>query len=60
MNFDDKKNTLITQQIFKKEPNNDLELEKREKEELNRKKFLLQKIKESEEKLKLEQEQRKN
>ena len=45
MNLDDKNNILITQQIFKKEPNKDLELEKREKEELNRKLFLLKKIK---------------
>ncbi len=60
MNLDDNKKTLITQQKIIKEPNQDLDLEKREKEELNRKLFLLQKIKESEEKLKLEQEQRKN
>ena len=60
MNLDDKNNILITQQINKKESNKNIELEKREKEELNRKLFLLKKIKESEEKLKLEKEQRKN
>ena len=52
--------TLITQQPLKKKKKEDLEIERREKEELNKKLFLLQKIKESEEKLKFEQEQRKN
>ena len=56
----DEDHTLITQQPFKKKKKEDLEIERREKEELNKKLFLLQKIKESEEKLKFEQEQRKN
>ena len=56
----DEDHTLITQQPLKKKKKEDLEIERREKEELNKKLFLLQKIKESEEKLKFEQEQRKN
>ncbi len=56
----EEEHTLITQQPLKKKKKEDLEIERREKEELNKKLFLLQKIKESEEKLKFEQEQRKN
>ena len=56
----DEDHTLITQQPLKKKKKEDLEIERREKEELNKKLFLLQKIIESEEKLKFEQVQRKN
>ena len=59
--INDHDGALMTQvPVIKEKSKEDIENEKKEKEEMNKQEILLKKIRESEEKLKFEQEQRKN